>query len=384
MQQLCPAIIDKMKKSITKSLLILLANLLFAGISYPSTEVTTTGIASQIENFDATTESMLQDFDNAAQRNGPFVVNAFSLANLLGYPIGKAYLGSLPHFELGMAAGAGCTNMKYFDDDTPEEDKNGTWPMIIPNAVAHLGIGIGNGFDILGKFFYLSKNIYDHELSTGKARDKTDTDSSGSKEKARYDDFIIYSFGGKLRYNIIENVPLVPLLLEFSGITVSLGGDMMYGRTNMGGDYQLDLSRSSVMIGGASRNIDMQFNGTYTSVIEYSVFSLTAQVIGYVDIFYFFSFYTGFGFTGNYGFFKIEFDGTGKMLSDDLAELTGSDEVGTVNFITKNKFHPEYFFPTYIIGLEINILVVKLNVESMVNLSNGDDVNIQVGTRIGI
>jgi hypothetical protein len=139
-----------------------------------------------------------------------------------------------------------------------------------------------------------------------------------------------------------------------------------------------------VEIGGTTQNIDMQFDGTYNAIIEWSVFSLTTQVIGYLDLFYFFSLYSGFGLSGNFGFFDVEFDGTGSLLSHDFNTLTGSPEVGSVTFITKNKFHPVYVIPTYIIGLEINILVVKLNIESMVSMLNGSDVNIQVGTRIGI
>lgn len=161
---------------------------------------------------------------------------------------------------------------------------------------------------------------------------------------------------------------------------------MMYGRFNLSGDYKQDLSDSTVQISGAPQNIDMQFDGTYNAIIEWSVFSITTQVIGYIDIFYFFSLYTGFDLTGNFGFFDIEFDGTGKLLSKDFTALstTGSPEVGSISFITKNKFHPGYVIPAYIIGLEINILVIKLNIESMVNLRNGSDVNIQVGTRIEI
>jgi hypothetical protein len=273
--------------------------------------------------------------------------------------------------------------MEYFDKDVPAEE-NGLWPMIVPNAVAHFGIGIGNGFDILGKLFYLDKTIYDPGLSTGKAQDEANTDTANDSEKALLKDFKIYSVGAKVRYNIVDKIPLLPILLEFSGITVSLGGDMMFGRFNLGGDYQQDLSNTDVQISGAPQNIDMQFDGIYDATIEWSLFSLTTQVIGYLDLFYLFSLYTGFGITGNFGFFDIKFDGAGDLSSSDFAALSGSPQVGSVTFITKNRFRPEYVIPAYIIGLEINILVVKLNIESMVNLRNGSDVNIQFGTRIGI
>ena len=55
--------------------------------------------------------------------------------------------------------------------------------------------------------------------------------------------------------------------------------------------------------------------------------------------------------------------------------------VGTVIFKSKNSYRPTPVIPLYILGLEINIFVVKLNAETMVNLYNKSDVNVQFGTR---
>ncbi|MCU0821136.1 MAG: hypothetical protein MUC95_01525 [Spirochaetes bacterium] len=97
-----------MKKTITIFMISSFVYLTLINSSYSKTTITTTGLATQVTNFDSAYSSILDDFDATARRNGPLLANAFSLANLIGYPIGKAYLGSLPHFELGLAAGAGC------------------------------------------------------------------------------------------------------------------------------------------------------------------------------------------------------------------------------------------------------------------------------------
>lgn len=373
-----------MKKTILNIIILFfLSPGLFKSALHAKTGITTTGLASEIENFDTASSTIKNDFENTAKENGPYVADAFALANILGYPIGKSYLGSLPHFEIGASAGAGCTNMKYFDDDVPD-DRKGAFPMIIPNAVAHFGLGIGGGMDILGKFFYIDKTVYDPGLSTDKAKEKADEDSDEDTKTAELDDFKIYSVGTKVRYNLVDKFAFLPILLEFGGLTVSLGGDLMYGRFSIMGGYEQDLSETDIQYSGAAQNVDMRFSGDYTTIIEWSIFSLTAQVIGYMDIFYIFSLYTGFGVTGNIGYFDIDFSGNGDLLSEDFADLTGSPQIGGVTFLTENRFRPEYVIPTYILGLEINILIVKLNIETMVNLHNGSDVNIQAGTRIGI
>ncbi len=315
---------------------------------------------------------ILDKVDSTAAENGPNIANAFALANILGYPVGKAYLGSLPHFQLGVAVGAGFTNMEGFDSEEPVYD-DGTIPGFAPNLVAHFGLGIGMGMDILGKLFYMDKTV-------------REPPSSMANDYLTFDDYKIYSVGGKLRYNIISNVALIPFLLEFGGITISLGGDVMYGMFKVIGEYEQQFNDVEVGLAGLTENIDMQFNGDYTAVIEWSVFSLTSQIIAYIDIFYFFSLYTGFGISGNAGYFDIQFDGSGGLTTDNelYQTLASSADVGSLTFTTKNKFRPAYVNPTYIIGLEINILILKLTLESMVNLRNGSDVNIQLGTRIGI
>ena len=115
--------------------------------------IDTTNLSIQIEN--------IQDL------NGPFIADGFAFANNLGYPIGKSYIGSFPHFEFGFSIGAGGANMEYFDETDPASD-NGSIPGIGLNISSHFGVGLGYGLDLIGKFAYISKSafdpIYDEEL----------------------------------------------------------------------------------------------------------------------------------------------------------------------------------------------------------------------------
>ncbi|MDY6934046.1 MAG: hypothetical protein SVZ03_07475 [Spirochaetota bacterium] len=312
----------------------------------------------------------------AIDLNGPIIADAFTFANILGYPIGKAYIGGIPHFEFGASVGAGCVNMKYFDDDDPASD-NGSLPGIAPNLSVHGGIGIASGIDVLGKAFYMSKSLWsppgvEHDIGT-------------------LTDYMIYSFGGKIRFNIIKKKAILPFMFSFGGITVSLGGDFIYGDIKGGGEYEYEISNVDVEFsippfGTQSTSINMQFDGNYTAAINWSIFSITAQAISYIDLLYIFSLYSGFGISGNIGSISVGFDGDGALLTDNslFHSITGGLEVGNLTFQSDNKYNPTAIIPAYIIGLEINILIVKLNIESMVNMRNRSDINVQAGVRFQI
>lgn len=301
-----------------------------------------------------------------ADLNGPIAADSLAMGNITGYPVGKSTIGTFPHFQVGVAMGAGMTNMRYFDDSRPESD-NGSLPGITPNPALHFGVGLGGGFDIIGKYFSLTKAILDPGLST---------------DIARLSDYKLISLGAKLRYNIVEKKKLLPFLFNFGGVTVSLGGDFMYGDIKVSGDYEADFGDITVDYGSAVPT-RVDFDGDYQARILWSMFSLTAQAVAYFDIFYLFSFYTGFGLTGNVGYFKMGFDGDGLISSDDPAyRLFRPDgQVGTLLFESTNTYQPYYVIPTYLVGLEINLWVLKVTGETMVNLYNRKDVNATVGVR---
>ncbi len=320
-------------------------------------------------------EEMGVQVQDTTDLNGPYVADAFALANILGYPIGKAYLGSFPHFEIGISVGAGLANMGYYDDENPASDNN-TLPAYAPNPVIHVGLGLAGGFDLLGKMFYISKS----------AINKYKKDVDYESDVATLNDFLIYSVGAKLRYNIVGRKRFLPFYLAFGGITISLGGNFMYGKISFLGDYKYDFEGIDVNVLGTPTSVDMAFDGEFGADIAWSIFTVDTQVVAFFDVFYLFSLYSGFGLAGNMGSFDIKFSGTGQVTTtnDIYQAATGSGQVGSLLFLSKNKYRPSPVIPTYILGLEINLFSMKLNIETMVDLHNRSDVNVQGGARIQI
>ncbi len=327
-----------------------------------------TSFPGVVEIPDAT--DLINQVQDKADLNGPIVADSLAMGNITGYPIGKATLGSFPHFQVGVAMGAGMTNMRYFDDSRPESD-NGSLPGITPNPVLIFGVGLGGGFDVVGKYFSLSKAIVDPGLST---------------DIAKLSDYKLLSIGAKLRYNIIEKKKLLPFIFNFGGVTVSLGGDFMYGDVKVTGDYEVDFDDIAIEESGNPFTITTNFDGEYNARVLWSIFSLTAQAVAYFDVFYLFSFYTGFGLTGNVGYFKMRFGGIGDLTSEDppISGAPYNGQIGTLLFDSTNKYHPYYAIPTYLIGLELNLWKLKITGETMVNLYNRKDVNATVGLRVQI
>lgn len=340
---------------------------------YAKTSITLTpagGITMPAGYSDASLEVEVQQ---KADLNGPIIADSLAMGNITGYPVGKAHVGGLPHFSVGVALGTGMTNMRYFDDDRPESD-NGSLPGITPNPVLHFALGLTKDFDVLGKYFSLSKTVVDPGLDT---------------DIAKLTDYKLLSLGGKLRYNIVKRKKLLPFIFNFGGLTVSAGADFQYGDIRVQGDYDADLPEVDVSITAPAAftgTITTQFDGQYSARVLYSIFSLSAQAVAYFDVFYLFSFYTGFGLTGNVGYFKMDFNGDGVLTTDDPAynAAAGTDQIGTLLFESTNKYHPYYAIPTYLVGLEINLWVLKITGETMVNLYNRRDVNATVGVRVQI
>jgi hypothetical protein len=361
---------NKFAKSILMLFFFFLMIFLLNSNSYASTTITIDLNPAIPIGTIIDTDEMANQIQHTTDQNGPFVANAFALANVLGYPIGKSYIGSFPNFEIGLAMGSGCTNMKYFDKSDPAHD-NGTLPMFAPNPVLHFGVGIAGGFDLIGKMFYVSKAVVNRYKS----------DINYEVHGTELKDYKIYSTGAKLRYYYIKEKKFLPFYLSFGGVTFSLGGNFMYGDIKFIGKYKYNFEDISFTMPPSPTpvNVPMQFDGQFDANIHWAIFTLDAQAVAYFDIFYLFSLYTGFGAAGNIGSFKLESGGTGNFTTTQPAPF---DQMGTLIFSSKNKYRPSPVMPLYILGLEINILVVKLNVETMVNLLNRSDVNAQFGTRL--
>ena len=57
---------------------------------------------------------------------------------------------------------------------------------------------------------------------------------------------------------------------------------------------------------------------------------------------------------------------------------------GSITIVSTNKYQPMVFMPVLVIGLELSLWKVFLSYETMVNLVNISDVNMQFGFRIQI
>ena len=121
----------------------------------------------------------------------------------------------------------------------------------------------------------------------------------------------------------------IPLILSFGGVTISLGADVMMGNIKVNGEYEATLEDMDVV--GAGVPVPLEFSGKYEAEISWKVYSVTVQAVAYVDIFYLFSFYTGFGLTGGYGNFSTDFNGSGD-LNCNHPSYGGANPVDTLKY----------------------------------------------------
>ncbi len=312
---------------------------------------------------------MISKVQDKSDLNGPFLADAFALSNITGYPNGSATIGSFPHFQAGVAIGSGCTNMEYFDEESEASD-NGSFPMIIPNPVLHVGFGIIGGLDFIGKIFIFDSSMYRPDYENDIATIK---------------DFSLYSAGGRVRYNILPRFTIVPALLSFGGITISMGADAMIGRFRVEGEYETAFEDITVDYSGTDYPLgEVLFEGDYIAEVNWKIISGTVTALAYMELFSIFTVYTGVGITLGVGSFKTDFQGVGLCTTDNNTYFlaAGTYEVGTLTFTSKNKYTAHPFIPTYILGAEVSLFFFKLHVETMVNLYTGKDVTALIGARI--
>ncbi|PKL37832.1 MAG: hypothetical protein CVV44_15985 [Spirochaetae bacterium HGW-Spirochaetae-1] len=360
-----------LKKMINKKIYILIILMIIALCGYQDdafagTVITPTGniTATGLDDVENQIQNLLDNF-------GPGIANAYALGNIAGYPMGVAYLGGLGNFTVGLSLNAGLTNMKYFDKDA--NVGNDVLPFAGLNPVVNFGLGIGKKVDLLGKAFLFSTGFYTPPIDT----------STVKLEKLN-----LYSFGGKLRYNWIEGQTLLPGIFSFGGVTLSAGGDFLYGLINLSGQYDYQMPTIEVDPDGAggvpASEVELSYTSDYANEIKWFVLSVNLQALVYGEIYWIFNIYTGFGMSVNYGVFNFDLNTAGNVTTDDaiyMANNGGSGDVGTLTMVSSNKYKPYYFLPVYIIGFEVNLYIVRLSFESMVSLRNGSDINLQLGAR---
>jgi hypothetical protein len=183
------------------------------------------------------------------------------------------------------------------------------------------------------------------------------------------------------RIRAVEPKTILPGIFSFGGISLSVGTDMMFGSVKFSGkyDYTLDSIEIDPDGGGGlpASPYDVTFGSNYESEISWYILSANIQALVYIDFYWIFTLYSGFGLSGNYGSFSMKLSAEGEVTGD--APLP--DPVSTVSITSRNTYNPHYVIPLYILGLEVDLWALKFTVESMVSLLNGSDINIQFGTR---
>ncbi|MCP4131897.1 MAG: hypothetical protein GY754_13030 [bacterium] len=334
------------------------SQVLFAGTTLSNTgTMEPDGISSAAAQVQAVSDSF-----------GPAMANAYGLGNVGGYPIGTPILEP-GDFFLGLSINSGMTNMKYFDDSF--QKPQGYYPAFGANPAVYLGIGLGGDIDILAKVMIYTDSIYSPPLSFSYA--------SLSKLK-------IYSAGGKFRYNYIKKKPLLPGLFDFGGVTFSLGGDFMYGELGLEGAFDYPLGSIDVDPTGSNpMTLALDFSPGYTAEVSWFIVGANFQAITYFDVFWIFDLYMGLGMLFTYGSFDLNINGQGQVTTDnDTYKLnnSGSGEIANLILTSTNSYNPTMLLPLFIIGLDIDLFIMRISVESMVNMWNREDINMQIGTRI--
>jgi hypothetical protein len=286
---------------------------------------------------------------------GPYS-SACLMSNLSGYPIGSSVLKGFPHFLVGVSFSSGLANMEFFDKeaDLPEN----SYPAVSLSPAAFFGLGIEEDLDILGKLMLYSDGFYMPPLGF---------------EMATLKKINIYSVGAKIRKAVVKDVTVLPGVFKFGGVALSGGIDYMYGVMKFTG--ALDMPYGIVELSGGDAEITLETD--YTLQQKWYVLSGSSTALAYVHLFWIFSAYTGVGISANYGSVDLSF-----IADSNVMEEGNPVSHGTIGIESINEYSPYYFAPLYIIGFELDLFLFKMTFETMVNLRNGSDINLQFGGRL--
>ena len=315
-----------------------------------------------------------QFVDGFFTENEEIIPSAFAMVNTLGYPNGKSAIKQFPHFEFGMAVGAGILELNRYDDFSEEKP---TIPFGGINGAFHIGTGITERLDVTVKFFSLGW-FY-------RVDESIDDESEDVSYKVTVKDTDIYSVGAKFRYNLLPSITLIPILFTFGGVSLNLGFDYMNGETKT----ILEMSdEEEITFDGFGVDVSTLAEYRNEGKIEWSFFSVTPEILVYLDLLYFISLYTGPSVSFNYGSFDFTMDGDGKIYQNDdnpviTAVAAKGTELADIDMKIDYSMKPYAMIPKWTVGLEFNLWVLKLQAEVTSILSSpNDSVMGQVGVRM--
>jgi len=379
----------------TAAILFVVSGSLFAGTSFnitPNSAILGPFVSYQdIDDVESTYGAFPRAFFN---KNSDVLPTGMALVNTLGYPNGKSIIKKFPHFEAGVAAGAGVYKYdRYEDFDSETLENNPVIPGGGANGSVHFGTGIGKRTDITFKFLWVGP-FYSYD-------DTFDESDSNQDLTVRIHDTDIFSIGAKFRYRLIDRKRLVPFVFTFGGISTNLSVDYLktYVKTSVdfskteSVDFRVqdpfDPAESDLNTVGLVSTV------TGEAVLNTNLLSVTPEILVYFDLFYLFSIYTGPSAMFNFGAFNFDIDARGQMVndapltvfSDTLGyplELVAADqEVSTARLESTNRLQPQRIIPKWTVGLEINLWVLKIQAEvAAVLTSYTDSATAQVGVRV--
>jgi hypothetical protein len=308
---------------------------------------------------------IIYNLHHALSGNAKNYPGAFALANVGGYPIGDSCIGDYPHMFFGVSGTLGLGNLKYYDEDIPRQ-KN-IYPAYAPNASLFLGFGLKKGFDILFKVMLFTSEFWRPPVNQ----------KSAKLNKLNY-----YTLGAKLRKNLVGKKTLIPNIFNFGGVTISTGLDFTEGIIDVKGQYNYNLGTFTDPGPPNPGTYSFTLNTYYDFDLKWLMFAVNAQALVYVDFLWIFDLYTGFGVSATYGYLDLNGSGVGPVTRPNPSNFLQPVQRGLTFGLAQYHYYPRPIMGLFIAGLEINIWALKLNAETMVNISNGKDINFQVGTRI--
>lgn len=335
---------------------------------------------SDVQSTEAEIEEHPRNF---FENNRDVIPYGFALANGIGYPNGKSIIKPFPHFEAGFAAGGAI--YKYSDDASFEDDDSKV-PGGGANAALHFGTGLSERIDVTVKLMF-SKSFY-----------SPSEDYTGSNDTREYyvklDGIDLFSIGGKLRYNLVGEKPLVPYFFKFGGITASVALDYMYGSVRTSGHYydrrDVDFTIDDPVSGTnveTTAGIDSRVSGS--TEVNWSIISATPEIFAYMDLFYLLSFYTGPSVSLNAGAVRFISHNRGTITNTDpisagvIEYVPVDSQIATGRMDVDEMMYAPYAIPKWVLGLELNFWAIKMQVEATsVLTSPTDSLALQAGLRV--
>ncbi|HPA73755.1 MAG TPA: hypothetical protein PKY31_15905 [Spirochaetota bacterium] len=338
-------------------------------------------VGVDFSDYAATSQELTQHPNLFIHKNSEVLPTGLAMANVLGYPNGRAMIGQFPHFEFGVSAGVAAYQIFRYQDynkDNPEIPGGGV------NGAFHFGTGIDDRMDIMFKIFVLGSYFTYDRTFDQKADDR--------EYDMQVTDNSVYSFGVKTRFNVLR--PSRRSFFSFGGVNLNLSFDYMSARFAAKGTYYTTQTvdvQVPDFINGTSEATPCEVYGTVngSSTISWHLFSVTPEALAYFDVFYFISVYSGFAVSFNRGAVTFEADAEGELRNrtpiidpNDNTLVDADQVIATAMLHADSSMTPNIVLPRFILGFEFDLWAFKLQLEASSLLTNPtDSFSAQVGIR---